>query len=157
MRDAAAMGQRQGGDEGDGDGDGDGDPPTSSSLRRVVMVDSNLLCTRLNHESERNAHILNKNGVTTIIFPSAILWTYTYGTNILKKARSGRRQAAKVSINIGRNWFERVGMVVRHQKSRRVTQQHKGKQCGAPNQVHHNNICSHFQAFAAVRADDQFG
>ena len=86
MRDAAAMGQRQGGDEGDGDGDGDGDPPTSSSLRRVVMVDSNLLCTRLNHESERNAHILNKNGVTTIIFPSAILWTYTNGTNILKKA-----------------------------------------------------------------------
>jgi hypothetical protein len=45
-------------------------------------------------------------------------------------------------------------MVVRHQKSRRVTQQHKGKQCGAPNQVH--QICSHFQAFAAVRAD-QFG
>ncbi len=49
MRDAAAMGQRQGGDDdgndGDGDdgnGDGDGDPPTSSSLRRVVMVDSNL-------------------------------------------------------------------------------------------------------------------
>jgi hypothetical protein len=42
MRDAAAMGQRQGGDDGDRGGDGDGDPPTSSSLRRVVMVDSNL-------------------------------------------------------------------------------------------------------------------
>ena len=52
------------------------------------------------------------------------------------------------------NWREMLALAkrcVRHWK-RRVTQ--KSKQCGAPNQVH--QICSHFKAFAAVRAD-QFG
>jgi hypothetical protein len=77
----------------------------------------------------------------------------------IKKARSGRRQAAKVSIKIGGNCLERI---VLHQKIRSIRSMrhqykwitHKGKQCGAPNQVH--QICSHFQAFAAMRAD-QFG
>ena len=68
------------------------------------------------------------------------------------KNKEGTKRAQTGGEGEYQNWRELLERVVHHQKSRRVT--HKGKQYGAPNQVH--QICSHFQAFAAVRVD-QFG
>ena len=74
---------------------------------------------------------------------------YTNGTNKDGKTNADRRwrwvsKLAGKCLHLQKD-------VTRHRR-KRVTQ--KSKQCGAPNQVH--QICSHFKAFAAVRAD-QFG